>query len=307
MSFESELKYEAELLKKYHTMSAKEEEYWRPFLLARSGYSCSNCHNPVEVLISQDNARRIKFKLPARKLPVLIIDHIDGDSRFTDDRYGTYGGNLQLLCYSCNRKKAKTQSQLLQIDRMNTTDCIRINREKMPALIDWIKERVNKFDHICWFSILSDGCKAIGINQYTVNRNLDSEFGPELGLFEEFEYADVFGKPRCEITKCDGTHIAFKGHIPRSMTDEDAIKKEQEQKIFFLDPHDDGDPNDACARTLDSYIINQRLPHFISTEFDVAHAFVRVGMGKKLDSHIEKYFTTLVEEARILNNRFAKP
>lgn len=180
-----------------------QREYWVNFLLARDGYCCVGCNRDITTLVRESK--------PDRVLPVVIVDHIDGDTRFTDSRSGVHGGNLRLLCYSCNRKNIKKTRPLLP-ERERSPEQKKSDEFK-PVFYNWLSAFLVDQKHICYKKMLNRGSKLAGdSSQVTAKRWYDQMFDAVDG-YEEF---DLFGTGlECNYGKCDGTHVCLFGEVPR--------------------------------------------------------------------------------------------
>lgn len=184
--------------------SARQREYWVSFLLARDGYFCVTCNRDVSTLIRDSKSDRL--------LPVLVIDHIDGDTRYTDSPDGIHGGNLRLLCYSCNRKNiAKVRPPTPERER---TPEHKKSEESKPIFYNWLDRYLIDNKHICYKMMLNRGSKiANDSSQITVKRWYEQVYGLPDG-YDEFQLHEV--SLVCDYGKCDGTHVCFSGEIPRN-------------------------------------------------------------------------------------------
>lgn len=189
----------------------RQREYWRSFLLGRDGYLCVGCNKDVSTLIRESKKDRA--------LPVLLIDHIDGDTRFTDSRNGTHGGNLRHLCYSCNRKNIK-QTRPVMPDREMTPEHNKSEVSK-PLFYNFLNAYLVENKNICYKRMLNRGSKlANDSSQVTVTRYYDQMVDVVNG-YEEYDLTTVNGY--CDYSKCNGVHVCFYGEVPR----EEDVAKEQ--------------------------------------------------------------------------------
>lgn len=183
--------------------SPRQREYWQTFLLARDGYLCVLCHKDVSTLIRESKTDR--------QLPVLVIDHIDGDTRFTDSRDMVHGGNLRLLCYSCNRKNT-AESRPPPPERERTPEHKK-SEESKPIFYNWLNRVLIEDKHICYTRMLNHGSKvANNSSQITVKRWYDQLFETFDGYSEFMLFDAGVG---CDYGKCNGTHVCFRDEIPR--------------------------------------------------------------------------------------------
>ena len=188
---------------KRHDFSSREREFWLNFLLSRDGYTCVLCSKDVQTLIRESKSDR--------QLPVLVIDHIDGDTRFTNTRDGIYGGNLRLLCYPCNRKNTCKSRPVLP-DRDRTPEQKK-SEESKPIFNNWLNRMLVEFGNICYAMMLNRGSKiANDSSQVTVKRWYDQCFESFNG-YEEFSLHE-YGLT-CSYGKCNGIHVCLYGELPR--------------------------------------------------------------------------------------------
>jgi len=218
--------WEEEITNYYRNMSAREREYWTPLLLARDGYSCSSCKKPIAVLVE---IRKKLFPYRKFKLPVIVIDHVDGDSRFTDSREGIKGGNLRHLCYSCNRKAKKEKIPIIPtLERRPEHKKSDISK---PVFRNWLNRYLAEYGQICYKFMINRGAKISNDSSpITVQRWYEVDFGVK-GGYDEFDIGNYAIK--CPYGKCDGTHVCFYGEKPRTLDefkelvkiDHDSIEK----------------------------------------------------------------------------------
>ncbi len=188
--------------------SPQEYEYWLNYLLQRDGYLCVHCNKDVATLIRESKSER--------KLPVLVIDHIDGDTRFTDSRTGVHGGNLRCLCYSCNRKNTRqTRPVLPTRDRSPEQQK---SEDAKPMFYNWLNAYLREYRHICFKMMLNRGSKlALDSSQVTAERWYD-QMVDAINGYEEF--ALFHTGIDCPYSKCNGTHVCFYGETPRPKSEE---------------------------------------------------------------------------------------
>jgi hypothetical protein len=188
---------------KRREFSSREREYWLNFLLSRDGYHCVLCSKDVHTLIRESK--------PDRQLPVLVIDHIDGDTRFTDTKSGIQGGNLRLLCYSCNRKNIRQTRPILP-DRDRTPEQKK-SEESKPIFYNWLNRMLVEYGNICYTMMLNRGSKvANDSSQVTVKRWFDQCFESFNG-YEEFPLHEH--GMTCSYGRCNGVHVCMYGELPR--------------------------------------------------------------------------------------------
>ncbi len=181
----------------------KEYEYWRNFLLGRDGYVCVGCTKDVSTLLRESK--------PNRTLPILVIDHIDGDTRYTDSKDGTKGGNLRHLCYSCNRKNTRHQRPTMPV-RDAPPELSKSSKAK-PIFYDFINAYIIENKDICYQRMLNRGSKvALDSSQVSAKRWFNQMVDVVNG-YEIFSLEQVNGD--CDYYLCDGEHVCFYGEVPR--------------------------------------------------------------------------------------------
>jgi hypothetical protein len=183
--------------------TTKQREYWVNLLLSRDGYHCVSCAKDVQTLIRESK--------PNRTLPVLVIDHIDGDTRYCDSKDGGHGGNLRLLCYSCNRKNTKSERPVMP--SRDRTPEQKKSEDSKPVFYNWVNAYLIENKDICYNRMLNRGSKiANDSSQVTVKRWYD-QMVDVLGGYEEFYLNMVNGD--CDYSKCNNIHVCFYGEVPR--------------------------------------------------------------------------------------------
>lgn len=189
----------------------RQREFWRCFLLGRDGYLCVGCNKDVSTLIRESKTDR--------SLPVLLIDHIDGDTRFTDSRDGVHGGNLRHLCYSCNRKNVKSARPTMP-SREAPPELLKSETSK-PKFYNFLNAYLVENKNICYKRMLNRGSKlANDSSQITATRWYD-QMVDVINGYEEYSLDMVNGD--CDYSKCNNIHVCFYGEIPR----EQDVAKEQ--------------------------------------------------------------------------------
>ncbi|MDE1868237.1 MAG: hypothetical protein KGI08_11095 [Thaumarchaeota archaeon] len=209
--------------KSYRNMSAREREVRICFLLVRDDRKCSTrfgygCGKSIEQLLleAEDKADRTGVE---RKLPVVYIDHVDGDSNWNDDPADPNGkgycANNELLCASCNRRKPTKILSVSNLEGMSREkrDSIQIHVKFVNKLQDYLS--IN--EHICYAEMLNVGPNWAGCNsQITIQRHFEmdkvSKPQPE-GLWRVFHY-------ECGSSDCDGDHVCLRGDLPKVIIDE---------------------------------------------------------------------------------------
>ena len=187
----------------YKNMSSKEHEFWIPFLLARDGYRCVLCNSTLTELIKKSK--------PNRKLPLLVIEHIDGDSRFTDSVDGELRENLRLTCYPCNKKVEPEQLRITS-HRKEMSASHSKHDQAEPIFLNYITKCLINDKHLCYERMIHSGAKvALRSSPVTTTRYFKTNFE---GKYEIFKIADK--NIICDYQFCNGEHICFIGEIPRS-------------------------------------------------------------------------------------------
>lgn len=186
-----------------------QREYWVNFLLARDGYRCTCCPKDVVTLIRESK--------PDRKLPVLVIDHIDGDTRFTDGKDGVHGSNLRLACYSCNRKNTKSTRPTMP--KRDMTPEHEKSAKSKPKFYDWLNAYLIENKNICYQRMLNRGSDIANESSQIsakrwFNQRVDSFVDGSKKGYEVFD-AESFGVTDCDYSLCDGDHVCFYGEVPR--------------------------------------------------------------------------------------------
>ncbi len=204
--------------------TTRQREYWQNYLLARDGYYCVCCKKDTTTLIRESKIDR--------KLPVLVIDHIDGDTRYTDSKDGVIGGNLRHLCYSCNRKNIK-ETRPVEPERPRTPEQKK-SEDSKPIFYNFVNAYLVENKNICYKRMLNRGSKlANDSSQITVTRWYDQLVDVVNG-YEEYPLSLVDGD--CDYSKCNGIHVCFYGEIPR----EEDVAKQQALREGIAD-YDDAD------------------------------------------------------------------
>jgi hypothetical protein len=160
---------------------------------------------------NKDVTTLIRESKESRSLPVLLIDHIDGDTRFTDSKDGTHGGNLRHFCYSCNRKNTKSARPIMP-DRERSPEQLKSEVSK-PMFYNFVNAYLIESRNICYKRMLNRGSKlANDSSQITATRWYD-QMVDVVGGYEEYNLIDANGY--CDYSKCNGIHVCFFGEVPR--------------------------------------------------------------------------------------------
>ena len=194
-------------------MSAKEREIFQCFLLARDGYCCAICKKSVAELIANAELKSEQTGIP-RKLPVLLQDHIDGDSShhhtIAEDGTQIYCGNLQHVCYQCNALKSIKSNT-------SQADVREITREKLDALKGKptfhrnLTTYLMDNEHICYeeiktsAEIFSEGLSEVTCTRY-FRSALITKSNPG-GRYQKFPH-------QCAADHCIGVHVCLRGYKP---------------------------------------------------------------------------------------------
>lgn len=211
--------------KKYKNQNAKKREEYMPFVLARQGYCCNQCGKTVDSLIIES---QIKEEMTGvkRVLPVVVQDHIDGDSNHDDGIDGTYCGNIQYICWSCNRSKNPYRVKSLGLG--STTSREKLDRiQNFAPFMNWLHHFVEDHEHICYKEMLAGGTRhANGSVQITLSRYFEEELFTKAnpnGKYQVIQY-------NCGSTLCNGEHVCFRGKKPQSIIEEEKKALELEWK-----------------------------------------------------------------------------
>lgn len=195
----------------YRNMSASEREVRRCFVLAFHEYKCSTrngdgCGKSITQLIFEAEIRA-KEKNRERQLPVITMDHINGNSHQNDGDRGEYCGNLQPLCYSCNRKKVKRSQPFTDNMTREKRDSINIENKFNARL----QVHLVAYQHICYKEMLAVGKKWAGGVQITISRHFENELKTEANTTGKFRLFNF----ECGSDLCNGKHVCFAGDIPQ--------------------------------------------------------------------------------------------
>lgn len=202
----------------YRNMSAKEREIRMCRVLAEHGYMCSTKHGDgcgksitqliIEAeAIAKSKAEALGIKIKERKLPVITMDHVNGDSHQNDLLVEGDCGNLQPLCYSCNRKKAKKSQPKTDNMSREKRDSIDIENKFFKRLQIFLVAK----HHICYKEMLAVGKKWADGVQITISRHFENELRTAANTTGKFRTFDF----ECKSELCNGKHVCFVGDIPQ--------------------------------------------------------------------------------------------
>lgn len=202
---------------KYRNMSALENEVYTPFLFARDGRVCTKkygygCGRTLEELIEiREEEMLLTGKIFTTK--AYTIDHINGDSNQRDGDDGTYCGNLEIQCWSCNRRKggkeivrsinsSKEKSQ----EKQDYVDGV-------PALLNWTTTKLIQNEEMCYKELINASRESNGLSPVTNERNLETEIASKARPRAKFQ---IF-KYDCGSRKCTHEHFCFNGDKPTKL------------------------------------------------------------------------------------------
>lgn len=201
-------------------MSKKEHDKYYYFCIERDGAFCQRCRKSEKQLKKE---WRLSNPKKHRKLPFLLIHHIDGDERFPNSRDGRYAGNLRLLCASCQ--------QLLRI-RNIAHDTLRDKTPEMdrgdkakPKFFEWLDNYLASFSEICKVLMHNRGAKIAGVSQPTIKRYFDQEISFKYVQFMKHDYG-----VECSYDECNDVHVCLVNELPRRI---DMIGKIMDEEPQF--------------------------------------------------------------------------
>jgi len=213
-------------------MNVFEQEFARPYLLARDGYKCNVCKITIKKLIDQSDLKE-KLTGELRKLPVVIIDCIDNSGSHRVDIYNeSIMSNLQLACYPCNRNK-----NLHKID-LSVSSGREPSREKKDSLNfkPTYHRNLQTFlldnQHGCFEEIIMNSEElSNGANEVTARRYLRMKTHTKTnkkGIYQMFPYD-------CNSNDCNGVHVCVVGTKPTKLLDVEHHKLESSWWVEYGD------------------------------------------------------------------------
>ena len=211
-------------LDRFSRPNEQEIEIARNFCLARDGYKCNRSGKTVVELIAEDKVRRELDGKQPRKLPILVLNHLDGTMNFhskdENDKLILYG-NVELLSWSEN---AKFKPAEVDYDPNEVrTYSAHKSHNAYVKYVNLTNNLLAKFVHVCEERHVNKMSKVIKCSQDILKKYNKREFETRYDLFE---IADL--NIECKYRFCSGVHICFMFERPKpNQTDYDAFEKEQ--------------------------------------------------------------------------------
>lgn len=200
--------------KEYRTMSAAENEKYSPFLFARDGYVCTKkhgygCGRTIQELLEM---REIETLQTGRifQTKVYVIDHINGNSHQRDGLDGEYCGNLEIQCWSCNRRKGGSELVPVNNNSKEKTQEKMDSIEGVPALINWTSTKLIENEEMCFQELIAASRQSNGLSPVTNERNIEYEIASKVNPHTKFQIFDY----DCGSRLCNHHHICHNGHKP---------------------------------------------------------------------------------------------
>lgn len=124
---------------------------WIEYLIEKNGQMCGICKEKLT-----DYAK-------------IIIDHIDNTEH--TDKDGIKGGNLQLLCRSCNTSKNPPYSDLKGMDQQFTA-AMKIHRSRFRLFAQWLWDQIRVNGNISYDEAIDSGSYVCKCSTETIKRYL---------------------------------------------------------------------------------------------------------------------------------------
>lgn len=206
-----------DLLKEIDRFSNLNQREIQPIVcvcLARDGYICNKCKKTIQELLLRDKILRELKQLPPRQKPIVVINHLDG-TKNTHTPQQLFG-NVELVCYSCNRLYEPPQIDY-QPDEIRSY----ASRKSHKAYVQWVRminNYLTKFDECCLARLSNKYSKVIKCSQDALIKYAKREYETRWDLFEF----------NCDYQFCSGIHVCFWGKMPPSKPLDQDIANEED-------------------------------------------------------------------------------
>lgn len=213
-------------LDRFTRPNEQELEIARCFCLARDGYKCNRSKKTVQELIIEDRIRRQLQNKSERKLPILVLNHLDGTMNFHSKDHNNGNlilyGNVELISWSEN---AKFKPAEVDFDPNEVrTYASRKSHNAYVKMINMTNNYLVKFEHGCEERLVNKYSKVIKCSQDILRKYLKREYETRYDLFDINELNIT-----CDYKFCSGIHVCFWNTRPKpTQTDLDKFQEEVE-------------------------------------------------------------------------------
>lgn len=211
-------------------LNTKEWEKIIPFCLHRDGYICNICKTPIPDLVLKDKIKREIEGKPPRKLPIILINHIDG----TRNRDRTINGkeipfaNVEIACWSCNRKYKPPEIDYQPNEER--TYASRKSHQAYQGFVKKVNDEISKFKHVCLQESLNIFSKDLKCSQDALFKYTKREIGTRWALIDKVKM-DL----DCDYYFCDTRHLCFIEEVPqKKLSDYEVYQEEKESRDDFI-------------------------------------------------------------------------